>query len=503
MNARRSSLHALMLLGLVLAASAAAARTYTIGTFVDDTLPNANCTLREAIRAARDDAPVDECPAGEAEDVILLPDGLYYFGGPESIFIDTSLAIRGTSQDPTAVTIDLGGAGRFLFCFGSDSGGGSLAMSGITLQNGFTADQGGALSLVRFGLALDRMRFVGNQADAGGGAVYFHSGGTAARLLVSYTSFESNSAGVGGGAMKAVVNFGGVAELEDTLFVGNSVPVGGGAVGGNGGALELQALESGTASLLRCRFETNSVSSTFNDAAGGGAYLIAAGGALVARDVRFLDNRAIVPNTAIREIAALAGTAYNGGVIDLDRVLVHGSVSSFRDDASDVRLRADSSGAIALTNAQVTRGTGDGITAVSVGASITLGYLTVAEYPLGQGAVLVSDSGGTVVLHGSLLAYNGNDVISIGVGVQTIQNCATMAGDFPGFANAAAGNYRLTATSAAVDAGDATPTRPFDLDHAPRRVAPRADCGAYELGGLFGDGFESGDTSAFSGTQSG
>jgi CSLREA domain-containing protein len=509
MLARRTFLGALTLslLALLLAAAPSAARTYTIATFVDDTLPNANCTLREAIRAARDDVPADECPAGDGADTIVLPDGLYYFAGAESVFGDISLEIRGESQDPAAVGIDLGGTGRFLEAFGTGSGAGQLAMSGITVQNGAAAGEGGAIFLYRYGLVLERMLFTANHADGGGGALLFHAGSTPVQLRVSATRFVGNTAFGLGGAVKVSVIAGGVALLEDTVFLGNTASAGGGHAEAAGGGLELQAHAGGSARLLRCRFESNSVSTSVAigtaDALGGGASLTAAGGELVVRDVRFLGNRAAVDSASIGHVPALDVVAYGGGVIDLDRVLVHGSLSSFRENAADVRLRADSLAAVALTNGRVTTGTGNGIAAIADEATITLGYLTVADYTFGTGAELYTEDGGTVRLHGSLLADNGADLITFGAGVQTANNCAAMAGDFPGFVDALGGDFRLTPTSVAVDAGDPAATRPFDLDHAPRRVQARVDCGAYELGGLFADDFESGDTSAFSASHGG
>jgi predicted outer membrane repeat protein len=498
----------LLALALLLA-SAATARTYTIGTFIDDAIPNLNCTLREAIRAASSDTPVDECPAGEADDTIVLPGGTYYFSSAEDIFVDTKLTIRSASGDPTSATVDLGGANRFLNCFGSDSGAGLLTLSGITMQNGVSLTQGGAVSTIRFGLVLDHVRFVGNHADEGGGAVYFHSGGTAAPLVVTFTSFEGNSAYHLGGAVIAVTNSGAAARLEDTEFVNNSASAGGaGFTSAGGGGLELQALEDGSASLRRCRFVGNSVattfsSSSFDDALGGGARLTAADGAIVMSDTTFLENGSNVDSGAMDQTPAFAVLAYNHGVVDVDRVLVDGSTCTSCDNAADVRLLADTGADVAVTNSQVTDGDGFGVLADTDDASIALGYLTVAGYTFGTGAYLDTGDGGTVQLFGSLLANNSTDVLGIGVGVHQTDNCAAMSGDFPGFVDTAGGNFHLRATSAAVDAGTTAPARPFDLDHAPRRVGVRTDCGAYELGGLFANGFEGGDTSEFSAALSG
>jgi len=64
---------------------------------------------------------------------------------------------------------------------------------------------------------------------------------------------------------------------------------------------------------------------------------------------------------------------------------------------------------------------------------------------------------------------------------------------YPQFVDAENGNYRLTPTSAGVNAGDNTPpggTRPTDLNGL-ARIVGRIDMGAYEVPDhIFGDGFE-------------
>ena len=82
--ARSSWLRLAMLMAL--APAVAGATSYVITTFADDDLVNGNCTLREAIRAADGDTPVDACPAGDLSDDITLPAGTYPFSGEEQLF---------------------------------------------------------------------------------------------------------------------------------------------------------------------------------------------------------------------------------------------------------------------------------------------------------------------------------------------------------------------------------------------------------------------------------
>ena len=63
----------------------------------------------------------------------------------------------------------------------------------------------------------------------------------------------------------------------------------------------------------------------------------------------------------------------------------------------------------------------------------------------------------------------------------------------------ASGDYHLEAGSPAIDAGSATGAPAVDCDGTPRPQGPGFDIGAFEHGGgsIFTDGFESGDTSAW------
>jgi hypothetical protein len=72
----------------------------------------------------------------------------------------------------------------------------------------------------------------------------------------------------------------------------------------------------------------------------------------------------------------------------------------------------------------------------------------------------------------------------------------------PLFVAPLAGDFQLQSASPALDAGDAAflSVGAYDLRHAPRVAGLALDLGAYERGGLFGDGFESGGTAAWSAT---
>jgi hypothetical protein len=60
-------------------------------------------------------------------------------------------------------------------------------------------------------------------------------------------------------------------------------------------------------------------------------------------------------------------------------------------------------------------------------------------------------------------------------------------------------DYHLRLGSPAIDSGETRGEVPEDLEGNPRPSGPAFDVGAYEGLGLFSDGFESGDTSRWSG----
>jgi CSLREA domain-containing protein len=492
---------------LPLAMSPAAARTYTLATTADDAVVNGNCTLREALRAARDNLVVDACLAGETADTIVLPAGTYPFVGEELFDLDTTLEIRGQGADPSAVTVDLSNAGRFLAFQGSGAGG-TLVLRGFTVVNGDSTASGGAVSIHRYAVTLDRMRFIGNYTDEVGGAVFVASG-LGGSLTASRTQFLANSARGEGGALWVTATAGTV-QLRDLLFELNSVTAAGPYLDAWAGALYLDARGPVSAVVERCDFSGNSVTTsgttTEHSAWAGGAYFGAAGGTIRVLDSTFVANAALVAaGTGPAQVPAFAAFADSGGRIYLERILVDASASSYANGSRDVGLWANSGGGVLLADAQVTFGSWNGIEAITDGSgAVEMVQVTAADYAGGYGIKLDTTTGGTIGLRNSLLALNASDVVSHGPGVLMAGNCIGMTGDFPGFVNVAGGNYRLNSTSAAIDAAlIGWVWGSFDRDHAPRVVGVGPDCGAYERGGLFADGFEAGDTGIWSVTTGG
>ena len=225
--------------------AAADATSYSIGTFADDTVVNGNCTLREAIRAANTNLPVDTCAAGGATDTITLPAGTYPFSGGEVLTGGGSLTIRSATLDPLSVSIDLGSSGRFLEFGGS----GSYTLWGLEIKNGLAPvahDTGGAIWALGVGLQILDCRFLSNHAADSGGALTFYSAEPGAGLVIRNSTFLSNSATgavvnpATGGTAWISLESGAHADLRDVLYSGNSVSSAG--AGARGGALGFQVI---------------------------------------------------------------------------------------------------------------------------------------------------------------------------------------------------------------------------------------------------------------------
>ncbi|MBI1297963.1 CSLREA domain-containing protein [bacterium] len=119
----------------------------TVTTTIDDFQNNGNCTLREAIQAANTDTAVDACPAGDGEDLILVPAGIYtlILAGPSEddnltgdLDIRSSMVISGVGSDDTV--IDANQLDRVMDVHADAA----VNITGLTLRNGHAPDSTGA-----------------------------------------------------------------------------------------------------------------------------------------------------------------------------------------------------------------------------------------------------------------------------------------------------------------------------------------------------------------------
>lgn len=131
------------------------------------------------------------------------------------------------------------------------------------------------------------------------------------------------------------------------------------------------------------------------------------------------------------------------------------------------------------------------------------------------GCILVDDPDATgVVIRNNVCSQNASFEIAVSPGVPMpvvdhnliwsfvgdeageIRGGAAVEAD-PSFADPSAGDFHLTAGSPAVDQGSPTAAPAFDYDGGSRPQGAATDLGAFELGVIFGDGFESDDLLAW------
>ncbi|MEO7793402.1 MAG: CSLREA domain-containing protein, partial [Thermoanaerobaculia bacterium] len=319
------------------------ATTYTIATFADDAVVNGNCTLREAIRAANTNSIVDACPAGGAADAIVLPSGTYPFSGQEQLSFPGTLSITSATLNPFNVTIDLQGAGRFLFI----NGGGPYTLGGLGIINGlagFGGNDGGAISAGGIGMTLFNFRFVSNLAPYAGGAVSFNSGSDSnhyltlhnGTFLTNQATDASPSSTTNGGALSLSMQGGNHADLRDVVFQGNS------ASGGfaQGGALTVFAFGAGsTFDCVRCAFQSNSLVANASGANGYAAVSIQAGlsSAVSLRDSRFIGNSATA-GAGGQAFSALVASATDNATSEFERLFIDANLGPGGGFDYDMRL---------------------------------------------------------------------------------------------------------------------------------------------------------------------
>jgi large repetitive protein len=228
-----------LLLSVIETAETRAATDEVSGTVIvvnttnDELNNNGNCSLREALQAANLDQAVDACPAGNGLDTITLPKGKYVLtraginedaGSTGDLDINSSLIIRGAGMGDTLID------GNQLDRVFHITGGYTVKISGMSIQNGFaavdapTGDGGAGILNHRDGdLTLSKSILNANHAEFTGGGL--DNAGKAALFDVT---ISGNTAEIGGGIFSN-----GTLLLKGITFVGNMATHSGGGLDNN------------------------------------------------------------------------------------------------------------------------------------------------------------------------------------------------------------------------------------------------------------------------------
>lgn len=380
--------------------------------------------------------------------------------------------------DPASTVIDGGGAGR-AFEAGFVSAG-ALVLRGLSFEGGRaqSGSSGGARGAGLFVLAFDVPVAVEN-------------------CLFRLNEVQASNGISGAGAAGGYVIVGGTASLSiDGLVASNNSTTLNDTIGAVVGAgFGIVSQGSATVTVAHARFEANTMAGPGQQRGAGLALEASSSSTISMADSVFVGNH----GSGMTNGAALAASLSDDGSIDLRRLVA----SENRRDASDpseqmyVRCFAPGDCSVRISDSLIADG-GTGIMIDSPSGVIDLVNVTsTAHSQLGISGQVFPPGVGSL---GNSIAWAnaGGDVLLFGSG---ITQQANLIGVDPRFVSPASGNYRPGADSPARDAGTATPSGGLSalaLGGEPRLAGSAPDQGAYELGEIFVDGFESGDTLAWS-----
>ena len=162
-----------------------------VTTLEDETTPNGNCSLREAIQAANDNTPVDSCPAGDpviTDTITFGVQGTIDLASQLSIIDGGPVVIDGAGQ----ITLD-GGNGT---CLINTDFGVVAALQGLSLTNGYAGQGGGIYN--RGALVVSNSIISNNNSSFTGGGIY---NGTTGTITIQNSTLSGNSAVDDGGGI--------------------------------------------------------------------------------------------------------------------------------------------------------------------------------------------------------------------------------------------------------------------------------------------------------------
>jgi hypothetical protein len=424
---------------------------------------------------------VDVAVEAGGENEIWIEEGTYAENVVvPSTFTSGSLTIIGgwdstfstPSNDAESTTIDGDQSERPLTI---EASGGEIEVDAITFSGGLvgaTLPFGGGIHAALSGnanVALNNCRVVGNTVDSSGQA---WGGGLSAWLLDSSelhitgvdvlgNMVHTVSSGGGAGGMYIVASNSSVVEISSTSVDGNEVSTSNPAALIQYGGVVIFGDDLSVVNVVNMEVKNNVLAGSANGWASGAQFKVRQ--SLLVERCQFVDNRAPFNDDVYQAVI------YYGGRIT-DSVVAKGNANG------------------------ILMGGGSGVNL------ITATNLTVADSP-GTGVTILVGTDSDTTLYNSILFGNSVD-LSVLPGEGTLDMGSNLIGIDPGFVDPAVGNYRLAIGSVAENAGTNTPPGglgPFDCDGGPRVIDGTVDIGAFEgIAEIFGDGFESANTDAWS-----
>ncbi len=407
------------------------------------------------------------------------------FGG--GVYVSGSDALVWVDPDSAVVSNDSASAGGGIYC----SNGGTVLVEGLVATNRADGNGGGIFAddcLVNSFAGGSFQGIRSNDADLNGGGVYAAGGADVNLIGLSDQPAEvaSNETLGKGGGLYARGN-GTTVTAIDTWITGNRAAVGGGAYVAASATFEMHRVEDACGFDPRCSVLSDNVATT-----SGGL-----GGGVAVRTGALADIRQTYLESNSSDFGA-AGSVDGAG----SRLFLESDVIA-ENEGNDV----------------LTTGSGGHLWA----AFVTSAYNTAGDWSQ-VAFYTTSSSSDKVEIYSSVVFEPEGPVYGGGsVGATHVLDCLVVGNAFglpaastrvieadPKLVDPSGGDYHLTRASPAVDYCDTAFVAPSDRDidqhvrgHDTQGVGNRHgvhDLGADELRGLFADGFESGDTSAWSST---
>ena len=369
-------------------------------------------------------------------------------------------------DDPSNTTIDGGGAGSTLTV---RLDGGSFTIMGFTITNGL-AERGGGIHIMPFGdsvTIIEDVRIVGNRAEDtdrayGGGLTADLNGGE--RVEVDNVRIRNNQASsptaVYGGGLYIASNGSSEFLIEDSEIDENTAESALGGIFGPGMDLSVAQTSSG-----------------------------------------LVVNTNVVDNTAIGDNVPASGAYFktNGSAdLTVERWGMVFNSSTGVSAGPQLTIFSEGESTFRMSDSGIAWGEG-GVRATSRDSAVLhLVNLTVADTI--AGIDLIQYSGSVLTLYNTIAFGNDSNLTTSG----TIDTGSNLIGVDPLFLNSEGLDYHLRSGSPAENAGDNNPPGGLgstDFDGNPRIKDGVVDIGMFEgIAEIFHDGFESGNTSAWSDT---
>ncbi|MBI5715247.1 MAG: CSLREA domain-containing protein, partial [Chloroflexi bacterium] len=204
--------------------------TIVVNTLTDELNNNGNCSLREAIKAANTNLPVDACiPTGGSDTITFSVNGTFTM----SITGTDDTGLTGDYDITESLTIIGNGAANTIISGNSVDRvfhilAGTVSLSEMTISNGNpgTGISGGGVLVGGGAAALSNVKVINNTAAEGGGVRV-----NAATMTISGSTFNSNTAtGNGGGIYNS-----GTLTMSGSTITGNTADSDSNGSGNGGG----------------------------------------------------------------------------------------------------------------------------------------------------------------------------------------------------------------------------------------------------------------------------